>query len=728
MARKVAVVAVHGVADQKPASSARSIADLLCTDKEYGSFAEVPLRIARERLEPGTLPEDADAGLRYMHVQLAGYRDPTKERDEGTVYETVRLEGRRLSDGAKVHVHEVYWADLSRAGDTWYRLLAEFYQLILHLPSLGRNGLQYAKQANGNTRPWQFAHFVQRFAVWLLTVPAALINLVLLSIGVIAMSAEIPMDRGGKGYQYAVAFALLTLFLAAIPIVALRLAKARVLVWAAWLPAVLLAGTATYFILDGRSLYKVLALEAAVVAAGACIYVAKAYDVMKKNRALPFGALAAVVMLGIAVYEIMTRNAASEAGVYHAAIATAEKIFPFIMWTWALLFLSAAVALVAGVVAALTTSRQERAAAWRATWTARFSLGMPAGLFAIFTLSIWYLVIKGIAFMAQNSAPNAEQSMKNMLSESARGFEFFALALLGFVAIALFAAAPSVLVELKHPRRSDDADSARLGRWLTKGIPLVAVGAELFTLAMLAMLLVPLNKRTLLGPEQLEIFLRVAAGGVALMIGGKYFIKTFRALVDVLLDIDNYLRESPADATPRARIAERFVSLLRHLCEWRDTDGKPYDEIIVIAHSQGTVIAADVLRYLNKVPDKRLAAINDETIKLRLFTMGSPLRQLYSEAFPYLYRWITEADAAEQMMDLSPDPTRLTVKQWANVYCSGDYVGRNIWPAPEARLWVRGRPKPGNDARVDFCAGAGAHTHYWDHNGSDVAAYLKELV
>jgi hypothetical protein len=202
--------------------------------------------------------------------------------------------------------------------------------------------------------------------------------------------------------------------------------------------------------------------------------------------------------------------------------------------------------------------------------------------------------------------------------------------------------------------------------------------------------------------------------------------------VDVLLDIDNYLRESPDNATPRARIAERFVSLLRHLCEWRGADGKPYDHIVIIAHSQGTVISADVLRYLNAVPDKRLKPINDNTIKLRLFTMGSPLRQIYAQTFPQLYGWISGA-AAERAMT-SPDPTTLTLEQWANVYCSGDYVGRNLWVAGEDRLWVRARPVPASVAdgkvlpRVEFCAGAGAHTHYWDVHGTDVAAYLKSIV
>ncbi len=752
MTRNVAVVAVHGVADQTPASSARSIADLLCTDKEYGSFSEIPLRIARERMEPGCVDEEkcrrdhqrgiddaerqtpcpeclvaekhcngehvrnADPGIRYMHDQLKEYRYPEIPRDEGTVYDTVRLEGKRLSDGARVHVHEVYWADLSRAGNTWYRLIAEFYQLILHLPSLGRNELAMAREMNGYTKPWEFAHKMQRLAVWLLTVPTALINVALLSIAIIALTAVIPGE-----YQYEAAFALTMVLTAAVLLAALRLAKNRKLLWTLWLPIVGIAAAAAYLILRGLDqYYQILALEAAVVAAGACIYIAKKYSVMK-YRAFVFGVVAALAMLAIAIFFIWNK-VSSAADVYVAAVATARTIYPALAVTWLLVFVTATLAAIAGVVAALTTEPPQRRLAWRALWTARFSLSMPAAVFVVLTLSIWYLVIEGIIWLGDEAPALVEA--RELLARSAQGLEFFALALIGFLIVALFAAVPSVLVEIRHPRSSDDDESARLGRWLTKGLRLVPWGAELFTVTMIAMLAVSVGMPTPLRGDTVMLVLGGVAGGVALLITGKYFVKTFRSLVDVMLDIDNYLRESPKDATPRARIAERYVSLLRHLAEWRDADGRPYDQIIIVAHSQGTVICADALRYLNTVPDRRLKAINDNTIPLRLFTMGSPLRQIYAQAFPHLYGWITEKDIIDSE---SPDPRRLTLQHWANVYCSGDYVGRNIWNAPEARLWARARPKP-DGPRVDFCAGAGAHTHYWDRNATDVAAYLKELI
>lgn len=721
---KVAVVAVHGVADQAPATSARSIADLLCTDPQYGSFSEVPLRIARERMEPGAGPPPGDDGLRYMHDQLREYRNvPAEEGDAGTVYDTVRLEGKRHRDGATVHVHEVYWADLSRAGETWYRLVAEFYQLILHLPSLGRNGLKYIAQASGRA-PWKIAHALQRLAVWLLTVPAALLNLLMLSIGVIAISGEVP-----PGQQYAVALGAGTAILAGAPIVLLRALKARAVLWWTW-PAILgVAAAAASLVIRGRNLFEVLAIEATLVAAGAFVFIVSKYRVMKPT-AWPFGLASGAVMTVLALWFVIG-NVRDEAGAYVAAIETVRLIYPSIVITWLLLFATATVAAIAGIAAALTAPRESRASAWRATWTARFSLGLPAALFAIFTLAIWYLVIEGIRWMSENSKPlidgvSAPDIIENLLLNSAKGFEFFAGALVLFILAAVFATAPSIGAEIAHPRRASDADSANLGRWLTRGIVVVAAAAELFTITLVVMFasaFVP--KRIFLVSETgLTTILAATAAGILLLLTGKQLIKTFRSAVDVLLDIDNYLRESPRNATPRARIAERFVSLLRHLCEWRDADGKPYDHIVIIAHSQGTVISADVLRYLNAVPDPRLRLINEKGIRLRFFTMGSPLRQVYSNTFPQLYAWIGGADV---------DPTSLRLEQWANVYCSGDYVGRNLWIAGDDRLWIRQRPASVDAEgkvlpRVEFCAGAGAHTHYWDHNAADVAAYLHSIV
>ena len=122
--------------------------------------------------------------------------------------------------------------------------------------------------------------------------------------------------------------------------------------------------------------------------------------------------------------------------------------------------------------------------------------------------------------------------------------------------------------------------------------------------------------------------------------------------------------------------------------------------MIIVAHSQGSAITADLLRFL-KYEDIPLPA----NVFL-LFTMGCPLRQLYSERFPQLYDWAGR-----------PEPSDLRVHRWVNAYRTGDYVGRALWE-PAA--------PPGN--AEDVCIGGGAHTHYWDGTSDAIGARLDALV
>jgi len=246
--------------------------------------------------------------------------------------------------------------------------------------------------------------------------------------------------------------------------------------------------------------------------------------------------------------------------------------------------------------------------------------------------------------------------------------------------------------------------------------------------------------------------LLVPAAAGLLVFGGrlKRLALGFRNLVDVLLDVDNYLRTQPLDATPRARICARFASLLRYVY------AQPYTSFVVVAHSQGTAIAGDLLRFITAAKleemDAALGARGDRPI--RFFTMGSPLRQLYGLRFPHLYRW-TRHELTDQWTNRDskidpsavPDPAALNVALWVNAYRSGDYVGRYLWrpdrcgfaydtvAGPIDQPWsvdkyadalasVTGDPV----TRREFCIGAGAHTHYWDRTAPQIAVQLDRLI
>jgi hypothetical protein len=208
-----------------------------------------------------------------------------------------------------------------------------------------------------------------------------------------------------------------------------------------------------------------------------------------------------------------------------------------------------------------------------------------------------------------------------------------------------------------------------------------------------------------------------------------------RPAVGVVLDVDNYLRETPVDSTPRARIAERFVSLLRHL------DVQGFDRIVIVSHSQGTVITADLLRFLNRgvrqeCADYHLIRPN----QVYLLTMGSPLRQLYGANFPHLYAWVNATDpdpgtkrspppaaVTPTIHHKTPDPAELRVARWVNLYTSGDYVGRNLWCDDDwDGVWDRRAESIVGGVRQERCLGAGTHTHYWEN--ADVAAEVDALI
>jgi hypothetical protein len=212
----------------------------------------------------------------------------------------------------------------------------------------------------------------------------------------------------------------------------------------------------------------------------------------------------------------------------------------------------------------------------------------------------------------------------------------------------------------------------------------------------------------------------VAGAGTGIVVLGSRlnrFSRGFRPVLRIMLDVDNWLREYPRESNPTALICARYASLLRYIAAWRsqDSDHAGYDALVVVAHSQGTVITVDLLRFFTSEGWT-------SPLPIRLFTMGSPIRQLYSLRFPHLYEWARCEDKGP--LSSLPNPARLGVTQWINAYRSGDYVGRSLWRSENnADVWDPDTTFY-EGARHGFCIGAGAHMHYWD--GSS-AAVLREL-
>lgn len=201
------------------------------------------------------------------------------------------------------------------------------------------------------------------------------------------------------------------------------------------------------------------------------------------------------------------------------------------------------------------------------------------------------------------------------------------------------------------------------------------------------------------------------------------------------------------------------MSLLRAIASDRSPDGRAYDSVIIVAHSLGALISAD-LRYLNTESeagrgDPALAPFGfgerkaTAAIPIRLFTMGNPIRQLLNRFFPHQYVWVRAApdNALEPVPPLPPDDawrvnvtpshTALGVQHWSNAYRSGDYVGRGLWQDE----WFRRTDSTPNRGAYpepikvftragaeEMCIGLGAHTHYWNDTAPDVRDHLNGLI
>lgn len=139
----------------------------------------------------------------------------------------------------------------------------------------------------------------------------------------------------------------------------------------------------------------------------------------------------------------------------------------------------------------------------------------------------------------------------------------------------------------------------------------------------------------------------------------------------------------------------RFYAVVNYLVEQEQVN-----ELIILAHSQGTVIALDELTHSWSIRRQRLPII-------RLVTFGSPITQLYQHYFPHFYPpW-----KSDQWMVLF---SRLHT--WTNFYRLDDYVGTTITPPPALQ-----------GSFHQEAVGMGGHTGYW-RDPRFLAALKRHLV
>jgi hypothetical protein len=445
-----------------------------------------------------------------------------------------------------------------------------------------------------------------------------------------------------------------------------------------------------------------------------------------------------------------------------AALNVGEWLLAALLLVWAAYAVVQTTALVLG----WWLRRGVDAAARQSLDTSRLAVVGSTALFAVLSLVLWSMIgyVFGNRLTAFYYLPvlfgSGYRTGNIFIDDRIRTVgAFFTPMVLAFTVLAsatFVVLMPSLLEELR-PSKNIDAQGARreavvwterLGRWLDGGLswlngtftaivtPGALIGGVLY-LAFVWRQVVALfgggqgswlggGLDYLEGETLVAVGKWLVGGAVTLAALGARFTDTLGRLrvgIDAVLDVDNYFRDPPNRQPPRARIYSRFASLLAYL---RD---RGYARIVIVAHSQGTVMSADVLRYL--YVQRRLPEIVGD-IPIALVTVGSPLRDLYAGHFPLLYEWM--GSNATGFATATPSAADIGAVEWVNACRSGDYVGRFIWTPPGHgyRMASIG-PDRAVEARragdrTELCLGAGAHTHYFSDDAVALALEIDRLI
>ncbi|HEX7864091.1 MAG TPA: hypothetical protein VF555_04040 [Variovorax sp.] len=713
----------------------------------------------------------ADAGIAFSDYLLSKWKGADND-----AYEATRIRMTRTASGAgappqqqQVDVHEMYWADLSRLSGALPRIVTELFTIVFRLSLLGRDAVDRASADASHREPtgqpprrWAWLTNLQRGLDWAFSNLLANLFSQLLLIGLLVVA-------WGVAQPYT--SVLRTVLAVAVPVLGAwwycyRYAGRP----ASRLAAVVCAAvvTALLHVVPAHWVVGVGCLALLALLFDYVLRVAAARFPAMRAVGLVFLAIMALALLGHVIAEVLSSNGQADlhSWVRGGMRAFEYMLFGIVIW-WAVAVVPFLLWFVFGQLAA-----RDSDAARGSVATGRLGLMVSMASFVALSMAIWALLTTLVEFGAAGTSycplifdvgtacfAKGSTFLHLRYLRSTETFVLAAgltLALLLYMIVVLV---PSVLAEV----RSGVGTAQNLGRWLSGGyrrLEIVVTGLAATSVVVAAVVGVVLLlarcgilPKDLIGGAYIEWFgpvseqvlkplvLSAATAAAALSAFGgvlSRYVPWLRLPLDVALDVDNHFREFPRHAIPRARIFSRYVALLEHLV------AQKYDRVVIVAHSQGTVISAELLRYLqHRAQWQADAGIDDRVTrlwpqlqgKIHLLTAGCPLRQLYAERFPLLYAWVGRTTAPGSSGPLASD---VGANRWVNLYTTGDYVGRWLWcdPPPavdtvggHATLW---NPAPAftpmGGLQHDVCVGIGAHTHYFEQGGTYAARWIDALV
>ncbi len=719
---RTALIAIHGVGDPLPGATATEVAKLLVGRQQYAHHGAAPWVVPVTEVDPGsTAVAPSDSRFRYSSPFVGARLGSAKHamtpgEDLGLQLNAHLLAGTALEDDEKtytaerhvlkkgarqVDVIDMYWGDLSGLAKSPGRIATELFTLLFHLCQLGRDAAHHTAiymdrhHAQHATAATWFAR-CHEAADAAFTKVNGMLNALLVCLalwwlplyGALQNEEVFACLHVEQAWAHGAALA----WLLAIAFVFSRFARYCDGVvrgsrrWAAWLGAAALVGA-------GAGLGRVSGGGLRELWAGPAL-----------------GALEGLMAVLLLAWAVMALAAAGLA-----------------LWGWHL-------------------KRQcQNPVVTQGIDTGRIGLLGSTTLFVSLVSAAWALALSTVSASFEGlsyrpfligSAHDAAVLVQSYFDHSTVMFCVVALVLLLLGVGAVVTLAPSIGMELRTPPAGANGQSrgARLSRWgqrLTRSASYTAVAGALafFAWALWAIYdamspgagAVLSSFLTRVSACLLQPLTYAVAGSALglLALGSRVFgaLGTIRIALDAALDVDKHFREFPENATPRGRIAARFLSLLRAA----QRDG--YDRIVVASHSQGTIIVAELLRYLQATRPKELKALPE----IHLLTCGSPLRQLYAARFPALYSHWVESPLVSGSTTTGPRADALGVARWTNAYCTGDYVGRWLWEPSGKNLLDTGASLD-DEVHRQICLGQGAHTHYYDARMAVMAGEIERLL
>jgi len=784
--RRVAVVVIHGVANQEPGDTARALG----------------VRLA----EGAALPRPAVESWRVIAPSLPAMeeRGPLADLPDGDLGRPFRsfvLRDLALDEGAtSADLWEVAWADLSRPGRSAIAVLVGLFGLVTSLPAIGLRERKALKLPVTLERWLEWATFFAK-AVML---PSVAIGLVL-ALSLVALPCS--RDRAEViRIALAVVHGLLPPFV--VPLLAMRAARPQVGAdaqrrWSVAPGLVALGATlggATYVGLPDELLAVLPAME--VVIGGVVATTLGLVRFLDEQRErISAGVIACVlvsVWLASTVHNALTfqlRDAPSEGIALARSLVYASTFaIEFAYVGAALGFVLALGALFVGVSPSLGTilgSKGSERVRVHALRTIAMSHALPLVMLLFLALPLVSAVV--VVLSHNELIPNTEVRLQVVTSlgrfafiesgeqvmhaddllmalvrASGTHLLIFALLVAAWIAgIATFVLLPAARAELGlFPDPEDEPNEASverprqrevLDRWLERGTYVVvdwirngalAIGAIIFIGFVLEVGVFLADRtglmRALVAPirdawreargtsaeaatvgdywnglARISGWLVLGMGGVvagpATLLAppsrARERTQPLWPILDVILDVTRYL-----EPDRRAKILARTHAVLAEVLR----EDAAYDEVVLVTHSQGTLIGADVLR---------MTATSRGEQKPRLVTMGSPLANLYHRLLPGSFEWVQ--DAVEE-------PNYLGVASWTNLYGGGDAVGRSVCDTELMRL-VRGltsdpeiRASTNAEDRakwiVETNVGSIGHTSYLDASGNAGRAVREGLL